>query len=486
VRPATAWSAIIPQPVMGVPGGVVDGVLAQNETDALTINVWTPAADAGKRPVMVWVSCGAFTFSSGADPFTDGERLARTHDVVVATFNCRPGLLGFLYLGDVLGGEYTAGNAGLLDQVSALEWVQDNIAAFGGDPDNVTVFGCSGSGFSIAALMSMPIAKGLFRRAIVESGSDFASNERHHSSEYTEHVLAVLGIAGNPDALFDVTPEQLMAVKITGAGSLESGYGATRGGPVPVVDKVTLPAQPLVAWASGSADQVDLIIGSNLQEMNIQLPEGLSEDAIRGILPRAVEEPAEIVETMALSCDGLNVRTRGVLRASTLVEGYRKLESQRSLGDLLNFLRSELLFRIPATRMAEAQIAGSGRPVYQYLFSWGTGAHGLEVGFVFDNLDKGLLGDMSQIPGAQALADAMSASWAAFARTGDPSQPLVGDWPRYSVDGRDTMVFDDPCRVERDPYGEHRLLWHGVPLGNRTLLATQALRVEIGDEVTPV
>jgi para-nitrobenzyl esterase len=111
-HPANSWSAIIPQPVMGVPGGMVDDVLEQNENDALTVNVWTPAADGAKRPVLVWVSCGAFTFSSGADPFTDGERLARKHDVVVATFNCRPGLLGFLYLGDVLGGDYSAGTPG--------------------------------------------------------------------------------------------------------------------------------------------------------------------------------------------------------------------------------------------------------------------------------------------------------------------------------------------------------------------------------------
>jgi carboxylesterase type B len=394
--------------------------------------------------------------------------------VVVATFNCRPGLLGFLYLGDVLGGEYTAGNVGLLDQITALGWVRDNISGFGGDPGNVTVFGCSGSGFSIAALMAMPAAKGLFRRAIVESGADFGSNERHHSSEYTEQVLRALGIADDPKALFDVTAEQLMAVKSTGAGSLESGYGATRGGPVPVVDKVTLPAQPIVAWSSGSADEVDLMIGSNLQEMNIQLPEGLSEEAIRGILPRQVNDVTEIVETMALSCDGLNVRAGGRVRAETLVEGYRRLESERSLGDLLNFLRSELLFRIPATRMAEAQIVGSGRPVYTYLFSWGSAAHGLEVGFAFDNLDRGLLGDLSQAPGAQALADAMSASWAAFARTGDPAQPLVGEWPAYSIERRETMVLDDELRVESDPYREHRLLWHGVPLGNRTLLASQA------------
>jgi para-nitrobenzyl esterase len=473
VRSATAFGPIIPQPVMGVPGGQVQGAPALSEADALTANVWTPGTDNQKRPVMVWISCGAFMFSNSGDAVTDCENLARQHDVVGVTFNCRPGLLGFLYLGDVLGGDYQAGNAGLLDQIAALEWVRDNIAAFGGDPSNVTIFGCSGSGFSCAALMSMPRAKGLFRRAIIESGSDFACNVRSDSSEYTRAILRKLGIENNPRAIIDIPAEQLLAVKDAVAiASYDAGQAATRGGPVPCVDKVTLPAQPIDAWAAGSADNVDLIIGTNQEEMNIQLPPGLAPSAVRGILPRQVNSVSEMVETMAASCDGLAVRSNGKLRAETLVEGYHALQPERPLSQLLNFLRSEMLFRIPATRMAAAQMTGSGRPVHMYLFNWGPAFHGLEIGFVFDNLDKGMGGArMAQAPGAQALADKMSTAWTTFARTGSPD----ADWPAYSIDRRETMVFGAESRVQPDPLGAQRALWQGVPVGNRTLLASQVL-----------
>jgi para-nitrobenzyl esterase len=477
VRPATAFGSIIPQPTRGVPGGLIRTDLAHSEVDGLSVNVWTPGADGERRPTIVIVSCGAFTFSSGADPTSDGERLARKHDIVVATFNCRPGLLGFLYLGDVLGEEYAAGNAGLLDQIAALEWVRDNIEGFGGDPQNVTVQGCSGSAFSIAAMMAMPRAKGLFGRAIVESGADFGSNERGHSSEFAEQVLHGLGLAGNPRGLLDVSAERLIEIKGIGAASHQAGHGATRGGPVPVVDKVTLPAQPLVAWASGSADDVDLLIGSNREEMNMQLPPGMSTDAIAGIMPTAVEDLGQVVETMAASCDGLAIEANGTVRAESLVEGYRALHPDRSLSELLNFMRSEMLFRIAATRMAEAQMVGSGRPVYVYLFSWGAAMHGLEVPFALDNLARAFAGgDLTAVPGAQDLSDVMSSCWTAFARSGDPSNPTAGSWPAYSLDQRETMVFDSVSQVVRDPLGAERTLWHGVPLGNRTLLAGQQLR----------
>jgi para-nitrobenzyl esterase len=218
------------------------------------------------------------------------------------------------------------------------------------------------------------------------------------------------------------------------------------------------------------------VIGCNKDEMNFQLPPGADLDAVKGILPQDVDDVGRIVDVMAASCDGLAVRAQGQLRAELLVEGYRRLQPQRSLSDLLNFLRSELLFRISATRMAEAQMVGSGQPVHVYLFEWGSAAHGLEVPFVFDNLAANPLGvDLTLVPGAEQLADAMSGSWVSFARTGDPSHPLIGEWPAYSIEQRPTMVFGDTCHIEHDPLGAERELWHGVPLGNRTLLESQRL-----------
>jgi para-nitrobenzyl esterase len=472
IREANAFGPIIPQPFRGVPGGDVQGQPAMNEEDALSINIWTQGADDHKRPVMVWISCGAFMSSNGGDAVTDGENQARQQDTVMVTFNCRPGLLGFLYLGDVLGGEYQAGNAGLLDQIAALRWVRDNIAIFGGDPGNVTIFGCSGSGFSAAALMAMPRAKGLFHRAIIESGADFTGNTRRDSSEYTRVVLCKLGIENNPEALFDVPAETLLRVKDEVVDtSFADGHASTRGGPVPCIDKVTLPAPIIDCWTSGSADGVDLLIGCNQEEMNLQLPPGMATSAIGGLLPREAESLEEIAAGLAASCDGLNVKgPDGKLRALTLVEGYHALQPDRPLSQLNNFLRSEMLFRIQATRMAAAQMSGSGRPVYVYLFNWGPAYHGLEIGFVFNNLTRNPLGaPMATAPGAQPLADKMSKMWAQFARTGIPD----AGWPAYSIARRETMVFSNDSKVESDPLGKQRALWNGVPLGNRTLLASQ-------------
>jgi para-nitrobenzyl esterase len=471
VRDATAFGAVIPQPAMGVPGGLIDAAPDHSEEHGLNINVWTPDADSAKRPVMVWISCGAFTFSNGGDAVVDGTSLATNQDVVVVTFNCRPGLLGFMYLGDVLGDEYATGNMGLHDQIDALRWVRENIAVFGGDPDNVTVVGCSGSGFSIAGMMSMPAARGLFRRAIIESGADFGSIERHHASEFAEAILQSLGIGDAPKQVLDVPVEQLLDVRTAMNGTFEQGYGSTRGAGAPVVDKVSIFAQPLVSIASGSAAGVGLLVGSNQEEMTIQIPRG---GHAGGLAPVDDIEIDDMVRVMAASCDGLGGAVDGVPRARRLVEGYLALQPDRSPADVFNFMRSEMLFRIPANRMAEAQLVGGGAPVRMYLFEWGPASHGLEIAFAFDNLDRSRLSAaLADAPSAQELATKMSAAWASFARTGDPGHPGIGDWPAFTLERRETMILDDECRVERDPLGAERALWTGSPTGNRTPLPSQ-------------
>jgi para-nitrobenzyl esterase len=177
---------------------------------------------------------------------------------------------------------------------------------------------------------------------------------------------------------------------------------------------------------------------------------------------------------MAASCDGLGGAIDGVPRARRLVEGYLALHPDRSRADVFNFMRSEMLFRIPATRMAEAQIVGGGAPVRMYLFEWGNASHGLEIAFAFRNLDRMMRGpSLGDDPSAGALADTMSASWAAFARSGDPGHPGIGDWPQYTLEHRETMILDDDCHIEDDPLGAERALWKGAPTGNRTPLPSQ-------------
>ena len=267
VRDATAFS---PQSAQGAfaMNAMLGGPEPVVSEDSLYLNVWTPACDDAKRPVMVWIHGGAFVFGSGDTPWYDGTAFAKQGDVVVVTLNYRLGAFGFLHLADLFGAEFEgSGNAGILDQAAALEWVRDSIAAFGGDPENVTVFGESAGGGSVGTLLGMPAARGLFNKAIPQSGASSWWATRERATAIAQEFIDKLGVkAGDTDTLRALSTDALIA-GATGLGSLSAGAHALAF--QPVVDGTSLPQPPLDTIEAGNAEGVHLLVGTNRHEATL-------------------------------------------------------------------------------------------------------------------------------------------------------------------------------------------------------------------------
>lgn len=440
VRDATSFGPVAPQlpspleAMLGAPDPVV------SEPDSLTLSVFTPALDDAKRPVLFWIHGGAFVIGTGSTPLYDGTAFATHGDIVVVSINYRLGAFGFLHLDEIFGDELTgSGNAGILDQVLALEWTRDNIAAFGGDPDRVTIFGESAGGMSVGTLLGTPAAQGLFAQAIVQSGSATFAASSKSSTAVARSVLAEAGI--------DTIAE--LEVASTDAILAAQGKVLTKGARtdlpfLPTVDGAVLPQLPLDAVRDGLGT-VPTLIGTTKDEMTLftALDLGVGEldgDAVNRALARTFGD-----------------------RGSTVHEAYAALYPELSHRDLLTVIATDRVFRIPAIRLAEA--AATRRPTYMYLFTWETpvfdgklkSCHALELPFMWDAIEKpGLSMLTGHGPERQALADAMHASWIAFARTGDPG------WPSYDVDRRATQRFDTTVETLDDPQGAQRELWSGI------------------------
>ena len=424
------------------------------DEDCLTLNVWTPAADDARRPVLVWIHGGGFATGSGSVPWYDGERMARRGDVVVVTVNYRLGALGWLDLGELDPTLEGSGNAGLLDQVLALEWVRDNVAAFGGDPGNVTAFGESAGGMSVGTLLGLPAAEGLIHKAVPQSGAAHNVAAREHALEVSERMLDALGTR-EPGELRTLPAQRILdaqgqvSVEVTRARA-KGGAGAGLGLPfAPVLDGVVIDRQPLAAIRDGSAAGVPLLVGSTAEEWRLF-----------GLMLRSVEDEATILRRLG----------RMVEDPHTLVAAYRQARDEASHDDLWTAILTDRIFRIPAIRLAEAQLAHQPEHTFVYLFEWASTAfdgrlgscHALEIPFLFDALDKPGA-EMFTGPGApRDLAVAMQEAWLAFARTGDPSHPGLPEWPAYDVASRATMHLGDPCHLEHDPGPTERAAWDGV------------------------
>jgi para-nitrobenzyl esterase len=409
--------------------------------DCLCLNVWSAGVgDNAQRPVMVWLHGGAFTAGSGGQTTYDGTDLAAKHDVVVVTINHRLNVLGYLYLAEFGAEQYAdSGNAGMLDIVQALEWVRDNIGAFGGDPSNVTIFGESGGGWKASTLMAMPRAKGLFHRAIVQSGAMLKGWPRDGAVKFAEMFLAKLSLRSDQAGELEKIPfEQLLDAFATVPNStLAVG---------PVVDGRALPRDPFDPDGPELSAGVPLMIGSNATEFTLFEPPPTSMDD-------------------ATFVDLTKKRMRlDHAAAERLIAVYK-----RSHGDNLEAycaLESDRFMRINSIRQAERKAGQGGAAVYMYYFTWRTPAlggslrspHALEIPFVFGHPDawKGLTGDGAE---RYALADKMSGAWAAFARSGSPNVSKLPHWPAYESAQRSTMIFDDECKVVSDPAREDRLAY---------------------------
>jgi len=445
VRDATEIGQACPQP--RYPETV--GLFAKNEQngeDCLVLNVWTPGDSAGvRRPVMVWLHGGAWEIGSGAGPINDGTTLARRGDVVVVSINHRLSIFGHLYLGEVFGEEYaTSANAGVLDIVQSLKWVRDNIEGFGGDPNNVTIFGISGGGSKIWTLLAMPEARGLFHRAIPISGYlMWPRVTMEEAARNADAALRELGIQrGNLDQLAAVPAERLVQTSTAVTAKLTAKDAPLLTYPnttvfTPAIDGISLSDQPTAAIAAGSAADVSIMLGSarhdhfNATRMGPDF--GWLDD------------------------DGLREQLRPMLsdRADGIVELYRRTRPGASASALLATISADLEWRIPAIRVAEAQLTGGGKPPYMYFSALDLLAF---FSLVFDNVQLPLIAGAA----SRAAVGQVNPAFVHFAQNGDPNQPAIPGWPAYSQDKRATMVFDFECHVENDPWSEERLAWKGI------------------------
>jgi len=459
VRPAQSSATIAPQNI--AEGGLLNldqrpEAEPQNE-DCLYLNVWTPALDDARRPVLFWIHGGGFTGGSGSSVAYKGSRLSARGDVVVVTTNYRLGALGFLNLNELTGGKIPAtGNEGLLDQVAALEWVHRNIASFGGDPDNVTIFGESAGGMSVGCQLAVPQSKGLFRRAILQSGATSTARPLDKAALVAEQFLEILDVKpGDVDALRSLPVERLMAAQLELTPRLQRS-GMTGGLALqPVIDGSTLRALPIDAVRGGSTRGIPVIVGSNLDEWKMFI--------IRDQELQKIDE-AELLKRVQVILPGHN--------AEAMVQTYREALARRGApttpAEIFTAIRTDQSFRMPAVRLAEAQYS-QGQVAYNYIFTWPSpmldgalGAHhALELGFVFGNYGEGWGGSG---PVADALSRNMQDAWLAFARNGDPSCESIGSWPPYD-DRRATMIIGKDCCVEEAPYDEERRAWESVADG---------------------
>jgi carboxylesterase type B len=455
VRDALAFGAEPPQPRGDaqiqalVPDPGVSG------EDCLNLNIWSPTLGSARLPVMVWIPTGMFEVCPGA--IYDGSRFARD-GVVCVTINSRVGADGFLFLGD---GD--TANVGLLDQIAALEWVRENIAAFGGDSANVTIFGESGGAMSVGTLLSMPRADGLFRRAIAQSGAAHQVSSAATARRIGHHLADKLGVPATRGLLAAVPIERLLAVQAELKDEILAHPDPERWGAEvvtsmlpwqPTVDGVVLPAYPLERIVAGAGAQVDVLVGSNINDWKLfTVANGLLD-----ISEQVLTGPVEVYGFRCLAAYGLPVE-----RA---LAAYRAAVPGASPGELLAAVQTDWWCRIPAIRLAEAH-AKSPAGTFMYEFAWRSPAsggvfgacHGLEIGFVFDTLDKGanqMLGPLLGPAPPQPLADRMHAAWVAFATSGDPG------WPKYDLGRRATMRFDTTSEVVDDPRSMERELWAGV------------------------
>ena len=458
VREALAFGPSAPQNPMMLPlPGMDVGAL---DEDCLYLNVYTPAPDGERRPVLVWIHGGGFVIGSGAQSIYDGSRLARRGDVVVVTINYRLGPLGFLHLADLCPGlEGAAANCGIRDQVLALEWVRDHVAAFGGDPGNVTIFGESAGGMSVGTLLGTPAARGLFRRAIAQSGACHNVHTRETATRVAEHFLERLGVrpADAARALREMPPDKILDTQQQSLLTLGTSLGLLL--PFqPITDGELLPEPPIDAVRAGSARGVSLLAGTTRDEWKLfaMIDTGL----------RQLDRPALLARVE---------RQVGAEAAERLVAVYEAALAERGLaqpGDLFVAVETDRVFRIPALRLAEAQL-DHGDDVFVYRFDWESPAlggalgacHAIELGFVFGVLDKPGMDFLSgKGPEAERLSETAMDAWLAFARGGDPSHAGLpgGRWPRYDAERRATLVFDRACEVHLDPGGRERRAWEGL------------------------
>ena len=411
------------------------------DEDCLRVNIWTPGINDGKkRPVMVWLHGGGYSTGSGQElPSYDGRSLADKGDVVVVTLNHRLNVLGFLDL-SAYGEKYAAsGNAGLLDMVSALDWVQDNIAAFGGDPSNVTIFGQSGGGGKVSTLLAFPSAEGKFHKAIVQSGAMLRTMDSRWSRRIGAAVVEELGISPcKIDEIKNVPYERLLAAGEKAIAKIKpeaekEGFASFIFGWAPTVEGSILPRQPFDPQAPEQSKDVPMMVGTTIHEFSM-----------------STFVPQLRTATKEAAMEYLRATKFGD-RTEEFAEIFEKTYPDYRPKDLFD---TDITFRPNTIAQANVKVAQQGAPVYMYMFTWESpvmdgilrSTHCMEIPFVFNNADlhASMTGGGKE---AVELADKMSQAWINFARTGDPNAEGLPQWPAYNPEEGAMMIFDNRCEV---------------------------------------
>jgi para-nitrobenzyl esterase len=434
VKDALAYANSAPQPASGDGGGMFTSwrpnpPLPTSE-DCLFLNVWTPALDEKKRPVLVWFHGGGFTTGSGSSYAYDGVRLAKRGDVVVVTTNHRLNQFGYLNLSGY--GEQFAesGAVGAHDMIQSLQWVRDNITAFGGDPDNVLIFGESGGGSKVCTLMAMDKAKGLFHRAVVQSGPRIRHQETAAATKAADEVVKKLGLT--QETIGEILTKSVAEIQAAVEGVTGAGSGPSIG--------PSTPRHPFEPDAPAQSADVPLLIGCNRTEGTSLTPADSPNHSLTWeTLPAAIKT----------AFPGKN--------ETAIIDLYRKNHPDIEAPELFFMATSDNSFFRGSVTIADRKSAQGGAPTYFYMLDWETPVmegkryvpHALDIGMIFDNVAKSE--SMSGTgPEAQAIADQMSESWIAFARTGNPANARVPEWPAYTAAQRSMMVFRTAPGVEVD------------------------------------
>ncbi|NBB63281.1 carboxylesterase family protein [Pseudomonas sp. ODNR1LW] len=445
----TPWRAPIPATAFG-PASPQRGSEPNQSEDCLFLNVWTPAADAGRRPVMVYIHGGAYATGSGSHPLYDGSRLAEHGDVVVVTLNHRLNVFGYAYLARLAPGFEDSGNLGQLDLILALRWIRDNIAAFGGDPDRVMLFGQSGGGAKIATLMATPAAQGLFHRAATMSGQQVTASGPINATTRATAWLKALGLTPDRAAEAATLPVERLLEAQTAEDPI-LGFGGLYFGPV--LDFRTLPRHPFYPDAAPQGRSIPMIIGNTREETL----------GFMGDDPR----------NLGLTWDTLAARlTPGVMRIDitpeAVIAGYRAMHPDWSPDQvLIAATTAGRSWRGAVIEAEERARAGAAAWVYQLdypgtMASGRKGAfHTADIPLVFDNVT--LPESRVNGPGAQTVSDAMRRAFVGLARDGDPNHPGLARWDRYELPRRQTMLFDVTPRMVDDPRGDERAFFSAIP-----------------------
>jgi len=404
--------------------------------DCLSLNVWTPGlGDGKKRPVMVWFHGGGFTYGNGSATVYDGVRLCQRGDVVLVTVTHRLNVFGYLYLADVGGPKYAdSGNVGQLDLIAALQWVRDNAEAFGGDPGRVTIFGESGGGGKVSAMLAMPAAKGLFHRAAIQSGPGLTAIHPEQATLMTRKVMEAIG-AGKADDLQHAPTDRLLDALKTASKDPNFRLG-------PVMDGANLPRDPFDPDAPATSADVPVIVGYNATETTLLAP-----------LPGEVDWGG-LKAALAPAAGGADV--------DRLIADFRRIRPDASPADVYYAVTTDLRMGARSIALAERKSALGRAPAYMYRLEFETpvehlrSPHALDMPLVFDTVGKSasLLGPAAA--DAQKVADQMCSAWIAFARTGSPNAPGLASWPRYDTRSRSTMLFNTTSRAVNDPYAAER------------------------------